>query len=106
MKHILAVVAISLFWLGMPVFANTAVTKPADHDSLQQIKALFEIPAQQIDLARAKLTIDKLVDPSIDVENALNSIDKMVKTLETGLASDMMPLDKILSLSALLLEQR
>ena len=41
---------------------------------------LLEQPEDQIDLARAKLTIDRLIDPSIDVEANLATINAMAAT--------------------------
>jgi len=40
------------------------------------------LPDRQIDLARAKLTFDKLYDPNTDVERALKQIDYMSQTVK------------------------
>lgn len=68
------------------------------------LQALFDLSDSEIDLASVKLAIDKLVDPTVDVNKSLNEINGMLNTLNNGLAADMTPLDKALSLSAFLYE--
>ena len=66
---------------------------PRKHDfkELRQIRALLAQPPDMIDLGRAKLMIDKMIDPSIDVEGTLQKLDDMVATIKTlpefGIAS-------------------
>lgn len=50
------------------------------------VRGLLDAPASQ-DFARAKLAIDKFVDPSVDVEAALAEIDGMVAIVEKMLAT-------------------
>lgn len=50
--------------------------------NLKVLQAIFELPDDEIDLARVKLTIDQMIDRSIDVEHALKQIDAMVSTLQ------------------------
>jgi regulator of sirC expression with transglutaminase-like and TPR domain len=45
------------------------------------VPALLATPEKQIDFAKAKLTIDKLVDPHIDPAVWLRQIDQMVQTV-------------------------
>ncbi len=104
--------SIALLLIGTVTFADPAIPESVvrkhvqahNQSALRIIESIFAKADGDIDLAQAKLAIDKLIDPSIDIESTLSRIDKMVKTLETGLAPDMMPLDKILSLSAFLYE--
>ena len=49
----------------------------------RQIRDILKRPAQEIDLARAKLTVDKLIDPTIDVDVNLKKIDAMVTRIKT-----------------------
>ena len=50
---------------------------------LNTVKRLFKVPANEIDLARAKLTIDKLVDPGIDIEATLQRLEVMAEAAQT-----------------------
>ena len=40
-------------------------TKSVQDPNLQTIRALLEKPEDQVDLAKAKLTIDRMIDPSV-----------------------------------------
>jgi regulator of sirC expression with transglutaminase-like and TPR domain len=53
-------------------------SKSVELPEAQRLWTLLGKPDDQIDLARAKLMIDKLVDPSIDVDATLKQIDEMV----------------------------
>jgi hypothetical protein len=76
--------ALALFlagtFLATPAAAASAVHKlaPAAAD-LETIRAVFAAPESAIDLARAKLTLDKLVDPSIDIDKSLRQIGQMTQ---------------------------
>jgi regulator of sirC expression with transglutaminase-like and TPR domain len=52
--------------------------KSVDLKSARLIRDILKQPEPEIDLARAKLTIDKLIDPSVNIEAGLNEIDDMV----------------------------
>lgn len=54
-------------------------------DDLAPIRAILQLPESQIDLGRAKLTIDRMVDSSIDVEVNLREINSIVKRIKSGL---------------------
>lgn len=76
----------------VPLMLNTEPSwKELDTHSFyeaRQLKALLQTPADKIDLAQAKLTIDKLVDPSIDVPANLTKIDAIVATIRSMLPSN------------------
>jgi regulator of sirC expression with transglutaminase-like and TPR domain len=59
---------------GGPAFAETAV---------QTVRGVLAAPEARIDYARAKLTLDKLVDPKTDVEGTLRDIDGMVAVVRS-----------------------
>ncbi len=65
-------------------------SKSIELPEAQRLRTMLGKPDDQIDLARAKLTIDKMVDPSIDVEATLKQIDAMVVAIQAmpGLAAD------------------
>ncbi len=52
--------------------------KGVDLESAKRLRTILQQPEPEIDLAKAKLTIDKLIDPAIDIEAGLKKIDAMV----------------------------
>jgi hypothetical protein len=70
----------------------------------QRIKALLDQPEKTIDFAQAKLVIDKIVDPAIDVEAGLAQIDAAVKTIQSLLPAGASSQDKLLALKKYLYE--
>ncbi len=70
----------------------------------QRVKALLEQPENAIDFAQAKLSIDKLVDPAIDVEANLKKIDAIVKTIQSLLPAGASSQDKMLALKKYIYE--
>lgn len=46
--------------------------------SANTLRGILEQPANKIDLAQTKLTLDKMVDPTIDIDANLRKIDAMV----------------------------
>lgn len=87
---------------SIPLFAQSEA-KPADTpsaeqvslDAIQSIRELLEMPGEAIDLASAKLTIDKLIDPNIDVDASLAEIEGFLKidAGRTVIAVDFAPID-------------
>jgi len=51
------------------------------------VRALVNTPEAEVDFGRAKLAVDKFVDPSIDTVVALAEIDRMVATVNKMLAT-------------------
>ena len=73
---------------GLAVLAGSAVAaddSPATQsrlpNAIQTVLALLDVPEHKLDFARAKLTIDNLIDPAIDVEASLSEIDGMVQAI-------------------------
>jgi regulator of sirC expression with transglutaminase-like and TPR domain len=56
--------------------------KSVDLKAAKQIRDIFKQTENEIDLAKAKLAIDKLIDPSIDVDAGLKKIDAMVAEIK------------------------
>ena len=65
-----------------PFAAELQARSPADF-----VQALLDAPAAEMDFARAKLAVDKFVDPSVDEAAALTEIDGMVATVRKMLAT-------------------
>ncbi|HWA89983.1 MAG TPA: transglutaminase family protein [Rhizomicrobium sp.] len=57
--------------------------RSASADPVQAVRAVMSTPDDKVDFARAKLTFDKLYDPSTDIEAQLKQIDHMVHTIGT-----------------------
>jgi regulator of sirC expression with transglutaminase-like and TPR domain len=57
--------------------------KHASSNPVEIVRSVMSTPSDKIDFARAKLTFDKLYDPSTDVDAALKHIDGMVRTIRT-----------------------
>ncbi len=56
--------------------------KSIDLESTKHLRAILQQPEQEIDFAKAKLTIDKQIDPTVDVETGLKKIDAMVAQIK------------------------
>lgn len=52
--------------------------KSPGFEDLAQIRSILTRPSEEIDLARTKLTVDKLVNPAIDIDATIRQIDAMV----------------------------
>lgn len=65
------------------VNAAVPVASPIDQVDLAPIDTLLATPEQRIDLARAKLTIDRLIDPSVDIEATLSKLDTLAQTVRS-----------------------
>jgi hypothetical protein len=69
-------------------FTNSLIAKDLDRYTLDAVQVLLSTPAPQVDFARTKLTIDKLVDPSIDIEANIARVDAMVTAIEDMAGAD------------------
>ena len=83
-------------WLVPPliacfVFPAMAAPTPAksqsaaEHDGdLAIVRGILMLPDSEIDLATAKLTIDRLMDPGVDVQATLRQLDVMAASLNAA----------------------
>lgn len=79
--------------------AQHAVAPAPDYAAhLKRIQAILEQPEDRIDLARAELTIDQMIDPSIDVEANLKKLDAMATEIRRKLPPRPSSLDKVQAL--------
>lgn len=76
-----------------PLYAQEISQGP--HPDLQTIRAILEAPNNNIDLARAKLTIDRIIDPSVDIEKNLKKLDAMVKNINAMAPANATSLQKM-----------
>jgi regulator of sirC expression with transglutaminase-like and TPR domain len=49
---------------------------------IDRLRAILALPGETMDLARVKLTIDKLVSPAIHIEKAVEEIDSMARAIK------------------------
>jgi hypothetical protein len=70
--------------LAAPVHAQALAGAAHDAD-LAVVREILMAPEADIDLARAKLTIDRLIDPSVDVTATLSALDAMAAGLKAML---------------------
>lgn len=70
----------------------------------KQIKEILQQPDKDIDLAKIKLTIDKMIDPAIDIEANLKRIDRIVAKIRALLGSKPTSQAKMLAIKKYLYE--
>lgn len=90
-----ALVAVSLV---MVAAVHAQRLPPPSNANYIAIQRILESPEQGIDLARAKLAIDRMIDPSIEVESTLTQLDKMAQEIKAMLpanASSRLTLDAL-----------
>lgn len=68
--------------LAVPWSATPASDEAATHAALAPLRALLSTPDDQIDFATAKLTIDRLIDPSIDASAVLLEIERLTDAVK------------------------
>lgn len=62
------------------------------------MRQILEQDENQLDLARIKLTIDKLIDPNINVEAELSRLNQMVEDIRPMLPSEASAMDTMLAI--------
>lgn len=70
----------------------------------QQIQSIITQPENSLDFAKAKLSIDKMVDPSIEIEKNLKKIDDIVIKVNNMLPPNAKSMDKMLTIKKYLYE--
>lgn len=101
------------FWLTITMLAlgvssalgesgSVAKAKPAVE--ARRIAALLEQPEEKMDFARIKLTIDKMVDPTIDIDANLQRIETIVGQIKGMLGPYSTSNDKLIALRRYLYE--
>ena len=91
----ISLVKLSSFFLGLflcgilsvaalTVSANERFVGRVDQQKLSGVKALLDIREAEVDFARAKLTIDKMIDPSVDVEHELSRLNRIVQKIRSS----------------------
>lgn len=83
----------AIVMVALPLHAQN--NPQAVDPNLQALKAILENPDDKIDLAKAKLTIDSMIDPSIDIESNLKQLDAMAKQIRAMLPANATSLQKM-----------
>jgi regulator of sirC expression with transglutaminase-like and TPR domain len=78
--------------------------KSVNLKAASRIRDILRQPEQQIDIARAKLSTDKLIDPAIDVEANLRKIDTMATQIKSLPGFGLSQTDSLLTLKRYLYE--
>jgi hypothetical protein len=79
---------------GASAFAQSTSHAP----DLAAIRRILELPADQLDLARAKLTIDQMMDPKIDIDEEIQRIESMVEGVKSIIPAGANALQKVAAL--------
>lgn len=77
-----------------------APVRNAQAADLQAVRALLKTPEAQLDMARAKLTIDQQIDPKVDVPGTLRQLDTLVAKIKArfpGGATDAVKMELLLA---------
>jgi regulator of sirC expression with transglutaminase-like and TPR domain len=61
----------------------------------ETLRELLATPENEVDLAKAKLELDKLVDPSINIQASLGQIEEMARTVRGMTTPDAPPLRRL-----------
>ncbi len=73
--------------------------KPVEFEALSILKTIFALPEDEIDLGRAKLKIDSLVDPTLDVSQGEKQLSYIVNDIKMMLPSNPTYYDKLIALT-------
>lgn len=84
---------LAVVMVALPAQAQNTTQIPDAH--IQTIRAILEQPDNQIDLAKAKLTLDRLIDPSIDIQSNLKRLDAITKQVTAMLPVNASSLQKM-----------
>ncbi len=96
MKKLITIIVLLIY---SPLFSSVAhAEKSGDFSELKLLRKILEQNENQLDLARIKLTIDKLIDPRINIEQELNRINQMVGEIKSMLPSNASSMDKMLAI--------
>jgi regulator of sirC expression with transglutaminase-like and TPR domain len=83
-KQLLQSLGLTLSFVVMPSFAQRIASSPV---AVDRIKALLQTPENQIDFAKAKLTIDQIIDPKTDIPGVMQKLDTMATQVKAMLAT-------------------
>jgi len=76
--------------LAMTTVAHAEVhpTKHTSEANLKAIRKILELPDEQIDLGKVKLTIDRMIDPRIDIASNIKKLDAMASEVKVRIPAN------------------
>lgn len=77
--------ALIILALLTPVSVAMAQSTPPERSELATVHELFALPDKEIDLGEAKLLIDRVIDPSVDVSATLGQLDAIAAEIRAAL---------------------
>jgi len=83
------------------ISARAEIVSSFDHGSVPEaeaVRAILRQPEAEMDLAKVKLAIDKIIDPSIDIEANLGQIDEIVNKVRISAGDNPTSAAKVLAL--------
>ncbi|PHV09725.1 hypothetical protein CSQ89_20120 [Chitinimonas sp. BJB300] len=86
---------LSLLWFTICTFALAGPSASKVEENYKTIGAMLALPESQIDLAKVKLTIDHMIDPSVDVNAYLKQLDTMAAEVRTRFPANPSSRDKL-----------
>ncbi len=97
-KAVKSICILLMMALNISLIQNATAERTGDFTELKILKGIFEQDENQLDLAKIKLSIDKLIDPDIDIELESHRIDQMVADIRSMLQKDAKAMDKMLAI--------
>lgn len=88
-----------LLLVASSVFPQSVLAKrTGDFAELKILRDILEQNENQFDLAKIKLTIDKFIDPNINIDLELNKINQMVTEIQSMLQPGATDMEKMLTI--------
>jgi hypothetical protein len=94
MVKLITIILVSL--LNIVTIQSVIAERTGNFTELKILQKIIEQDAEQFDFANIKLSIDKLIDPAIDIESELQKINKMVTDIQSMLPSNASAMKKCL----------
>ena len=91
-----------IFLITLFLFINLHDVFSREEFSGQTLEDILKLPEEKIDLAISKLVIDKMVNPSIDINHYLVKLDEMIVEIKKILGLRSKSMDKMLSIKTYL----
>ena len=85
--------------------AQATQTQKKSFSEAKRIAHILKQPAEKLSLARIKVTVDKMVDPTIKINSTLRTINKMVTEIQSMVSDKASSMDKVLAIKKYLYEK-
>lgn len=98
MRKISLLLTGGLFLASFVSLASAQVAEPEKSTfdkNRELIETMLSQPAEKLDFATIKLTIDKMIDPSIDIDKTMGLLDKMVEDIQGMISPNASSVEKM-----------